>query len=62
MVGVPVHINIEEIRRPDLDAQLIADNICQQLEKRVIVRRAMKRSMQNAMRLAPRYQDHELCV
>ena len=51
MVGVPVHINIEEIRRPDLDAQLIADNICQQLEKRVMFRRAMKRSMQNAMRL-----------
>lgn len=51
MVGVPVHINIEEIRRPDLDAQLIADNICQQLEKRVMFRRAMKRAMQNAMRL-----------
>ena len=51
MVGVPVHINIEEIRRPDLDAQLIADNICQQLEKRVMFRRAMKRSMQNALRL-----------
>ena len=51
MVGVPVHINIEEIRRPDLDAQLIADNITQQLEKRVMFRRAMKRSMQNAMRL-----------
>lgn len=51
MVGVSVHINIEEIRRPDLDAQLIADNICQQLEKRVMFRRAMKRSMQNAMRL-----------
>ena len=51
MVGVPVHINIEEVRRPDLDAQLIADNITQQLEKRVMFRRAMKRSMQNAMRL-----------
>ena len=49
MVGVPVHINIEEIRRPDLDAQLIADNICQQLEKRVMFRRAMKRAVQVAM-------------
>lgn len=51
MVGVPVHINIEEVRRPELDAQLIADGITQQLEKRVMFRRAMKRSMQNAMRL-----------
>ncbi len=51
MIGVPVHINIEEIRRPDLDAQLIADGITQQLEKRVMFRRAMKRAMQNAMRL-----------
>ena len=50
-MGVPVHINIEEIRRPDLDAQLIADGITQQLEKRVMFRRAMKRAMQNAMRL-----------
>lgn len=51
MVGVPVHINIEEVRRPELDAQLIAEGICQQLEKRVMFRRAMKRAMQNAMRL-----------
>jgi small subunit ribosomal protein S3 len=51
MIGVPVHINIEEVRRPDLDAQLIADNITQQLEKRTMFRRAMKRAMQNAMRL-----------
>lgn len=51
IMGVPVHINIEEIRRPDLDAQLIADGITQQLEKRVMFRRAMKRAMQNAMRL-----------
>lgn len=50
MVGVPVHINIEEVRRPELEAQLIADGITQQLEKRVMFRRAMKRSMQNAMR------------
>src|SRR5689334_9786487 len=50
-MGVPVHVNIEEIRKPELDAQLIADNIAQQLEKRIMFRRAMKRSMQNAMRL-----------
>ncbi len=50
MMGVPVHVNIEEVRRPDIDAQLIADNITQQLEKRVMFRRAMKRAMQNAMR------------
>lgn len=51
MVGVPVHINIEEIRRPELDAQLMADSIAQQIEKRVMFRRAMKRGMQSAMRL-----------
>ena len=51
MLGVPVHVNIEEIRKPELDAQLIADSIAQQLEKRIMFRRAMKRSMQNAMRL-----------
>lgn len=51
MMGVPVHVNIEEVRRPELDAQLIADGITQQLEKRVQFRRAMKRAMQNAMRL-----------
>lgn len=50
LMGVPVHVNIEEIRRPDLDAQLIADSITQQLEKRIMFRRAMKRAMQNAMR------------
>ena len=50
-MGVPVHVNIEEIRKPEIDAQLIADNIAQQLEKRIMFRRAMKRSMQNAMRL-----------
>ena len=50
-VGVPVHVNIEEIRKPEIDAQLIADNIAQQLEKRIMFRRAMKRAIQNAMRL-----------
>ncbi|WP_114689104.1 30S ribosomal protein S3 [Polynucleobacter necessarius] len=50
-MGVPVHVNIEEIRKPEVDAQLIADSIIQQLEKRIMFRRAMKRAMQNAMRL-----------
>ena len=50
-MGVPVHVNIEEIRKPELDSQLIADSIAQQLEKRIMFRRAMKRAMQNAMRL-----------
>ena len=44
-----MHINIEEVRRPELDAQLIADGITQQLEKRVMFRRAMKRAVQVAM-------------
>src|SRR6202008_2322457 len=48
---VPVHINIEEIRKPELDAQLIADSIAQQLQKRIMFRRAMKRAITNAMRL-----------
>ena len=51
LMGVPVHVNIEEIRKPETDAQLIADSIAQQLEKRIMFRRAMKRAMQNAMRL-----------
>jgi small subunit ribosomal protein S3 len=51
LMGVPVHVNIEEIRKPEIDAQIIADGIASQLEKRVMFRRAMKRSMQNAMRV-----------
>ncbi|MDQ8023831.1 MAG: 30S ribosomal protein S3 [Moraxellaceae bacterium] len=51
IMGVPVHVNIEEIRKPEVDAQLISDSIAQQLEKRIMFRRAMKRAMQNAMRL-----------
>ena len=50
-MGVPVHVNIEEIRKPEVDAQLIADSITQQLEKRIMFRRAMKRAMQSAMSL-----------
>lgn len=51
MMGVPVHINIEEIRKPELDAKLVAQSVASQLERRVMFRRAMKRSVQNAMRL-----------
>lgn len=51
MMGIPVHISIEEIRKPELDAQLVAEGIAQQLERRIMFRRAMKRSIQNTMRL-----------
>jgi small subunit ribosomal protein S3 len=51
LMGVPVHVNIEEVRKPEIDAQLVADSITQQLQKRIMFRRAMKRAMQNAMRL-----------
>ena len=51
MVSGDVNINIVEIKKPELDSQLVADNIAQQLEKRVAFRRAMKRAVQSAMRL-----------
>ncbi|MBS0318999.1 MAG: 30S ribosomal protein S3 [Proteobacteria bacterium] len=51
MMGGDVGLNIEEIRKPEIDAQLVADSIAQQLEKRIMFRRAMKRAIQNAMRL-----------
>ncbi|MEE2003307.1 30S ribosomal protein S3 [Alkalimonas sp. MEB108] len=50
IAGVPAQINISEIRKPELDAKLVADNISSQLERRVMFRRAMKRAVQNAMR------------
>jgi len=50
MMGVPVHINIEEVRKPDLEAKLVAASVASQLERRVMFRRAMKRAVQNAMR------------
>ena len=50
MMSVPVTLNIEEVRKPETDAQIIADSIANQLEKRIMFRRAMKRAMQNAMR------------
>jgi small subunit ribosomal protein S3 len=51
MMGVPVHINIEEVRKPELDATLVAQSVAQQLERRIMFRRAMKRAVSNAMRL-----------
>ena len=51
MMGVPVHVNIEEIRKPEMDALLVAQNVAQQLERRVQFRRAMRRVIQNAMRI-----------
>ena len=50
MMGIPVTLSIQEIRKPDLDAKLLADSVAQQLERRVMFRRAMKRAIQNAMR------------
>ncbi len=50
MMGVPAHLTIEEIRRPELDSTLVAENVAQQLEKRIMFRRAMKRAVQNALR------------
>src|SRR6056300_918967 len=51
LMGIPVQLNIEEVRKPEIDATLIAQSIAQQFEKRVQFRRAMKRAVQNAMRL-----------
>ena len=51
MTALPVQLSVEEIRKPELDATLVAESICQQLEKRIMFRRAMKRAVTNAMRL-----------
>lgn len=51
MVGGPVQINIEEVRKPELDAQLVAESVAQQLERRIMFRRAMRRAVSNAMRI-----------
>ncbi|RME33841.1 MAG: 30S ribosomal protein S3 [Gammaproteobacteria bacterium] len=51
MMGVTAHINVEEIRKPELDSQLVAENVANQLERRIMFRRAMKRAVSNAMRL-----------
>lgn len=51
MMGIPVHIGIEEIRKPELDANLVAESVAQQLQRRIMFRRAMKRAVSNTMRL-----------
>ncbi|MGR9099403.1 MAG: 30S ribosomal protein S3 [Gammaproteobacteria bacterium] len=51
MMGIPVQLNVEEIRKPEMDAQLVAEGVAQQLEKRIMYRRAMKRAVTNTMRL-----------
>lgn len=51
LMGMPVRVNVEEIRKPELDAQLVAEGVAQQLEKRIMFRRAMKRAVGNSMRL-----------
>ncbi len=51
IAGNPVQVEVKEIRKPELSAKLVAENICQQLEKRIMFRRAMKRAVQNSMRL-----------
>tara|TARA_B100000900_G_C20492608_1_gene680230 strand:+ start:102 stop:788 length:687 start_codon:yes stop_codon:yes gene_type:complete len=51
IMGIPAHINVEEIRKPELDSFLVAQSVAQQLERRIMFRRAMKRAVSNAMRL-----------
>lgn len=51
LMGIPAHISVEEIRKPELDAFLVAESVSQQLERRIMFRRAMKRAVANAMRL-----------
>ncbi|KAA3629668.1 MAG: 30S ribosomal protein S3 [Proteobacteria bacterium] len=50
-MGIPITISIEEIRKPELDAQLVAESVAQQLERRIMFRRAMKRAVTNSMRI-----------
>ena len=51
MMGVPAHVSVEEIRKPELDAFLVAESVAQQMERRIMFRRAMKRAVTNTMRL-----------
>ncbi|MDP6184750.1 MAG: 30S ribosomal protein S3 [Gammaproteobacteria bacterium] len=51
LLGIPAHISVEEIRKPELDAYLVAESVAQQLERRIMFRRAMKRAVSNSMRL-----------
>lgn len=60
ILNVPVHVSIEEVRKPELDAKLVAETVAQQLEKRVMFRRAMKRAVTTAMRLGAK--GIKICV
>lgn len=51
IIGAPVHVSVEEIRKPELDAHLVAESVAQQIERRIMFRRAMKRAVTNTMRL-----------
>jgi small subunit ribosomal protein S3 len=51
LMGIPAHLSVEEIRKPELDAYLVAESVAQQLERRIMFRRAMKRAVANALRL-----------
>ncbi|MSR14879.1 MAG: 30S ribosomal protein S3 [Gammaproteobacteria bacterium] len=51
LMGIPVHLSVEEIRKPELDSYLVAESVAQQLERRIMFRRAMKRAVANALRL-----------
>ncbi|EEF78766.1 SSU ribosomal protein S3p (S3e) [Methylophaga thiooxydans] len=51
LMGIPVNVGVEEIRKPELDATLVAESVAQQLERRIMFRRAMKRAVTNTMRL-----------
>ena len=51
MMGIPAHVSVEEIRKPELDATLVAESVAQQIERRIMFRRAMKRAVTNTMRL-----------
>lgn len=62
IAGVPAQINIAEVRKPELDAKLVADSITSQLERRVMFRRAMKRAVQNAMRLGAKVSKLKLAA
>ena len=60
ILGVPVSVNIEEIRKPELDATLVAQSVASQLERRIMFRRAMKRAVQGALRAGS--QGIKICV
>lgn len=60
ITGVPTHITIEEVKKPELDAHLVAENIAQQLERRVMFRKAMKRAVQNAIKMGA--EGIKICV